>query len=94
MTGDQAVYLMNKFKRESSIDNNARTTAADSVTIGEPTILAKQSDWPKPTGFPIALIVQIILAIISYLITKSSTRADKEHLAGLAAKLGGKVEIE
>ena len=47
-----------------------------------------------PTGFPIALIVQIILAIISYLITKSSTRADKEHLAGLAAKLGGKVEIE
>lgn len=49
---------------------------------------------PEPTGFPIALIVQIILAIISYLITKSSTRADKEHLAGLAAKLGGKVEIE
>lgn len=49
---------------------------------------------PEPTGFPVALIVQIILAIISYLITKSSVKADKEYLAGLAKDLGGKVEID
>lgn len=48
----------------------------------------------QPTGFPVALIVQIILAIISYLITKSSVKADKEYLAGLAKDLGGKVEID
>ena len=48
----------------------------------------------QSTGFPVALIVQIILAIISYLITKSSAKADKEYLAGLAKDLGGKVEID
>lgn len=45
---------------------------------------------PKETGFPIALVIQIVLAIISYLITKSTSRADREYLTGLKAQLDGK----
>ena len=34
---------------------------------------------PKETGFPTALVIQIVLAIITYLITKAVSKADSIH---------------
>ena len=46
------------------------------------------------TGFPIALVVQIILAIISYLLTKATAKTDREYLVGLSKELREKTGIE
>ena len=48
----------------------------------------------KPAGFPVALIVQIILAIISYLLTKATAKTDKEYLVGLSKELREKTGVE
>ena len=45
---------------------------------------------PKETGFPTALVIQIVLAIITYLITKAVSKSDREYLTGLKAQLDGR----
>ena len=45
---------------------------------------------PKETGFPIALVIQIVLAVISYLITKATCKADREYLTELKSRLDGR----
>lgn len=45
---------------------------------------------PKETGFPTALVIQIVLAIITYLITKAVSKADREYLTGLKSQLDGR----
>lgn len=40
-----------------------------------------------PVGFPWLLVIQIVLAIISYLIQKSNNNRDKANLIGLRASL-------
>ncbi len=44
----------------------------------------------KETGFPTALVIQIVLAIITYLITKAVSKADREYLTGLKSQLDGR----
>lgn len=44
----------------------------------------------QETGFPIALVIQIVLAIISYLITKATCKADRDYLTELGAQLDRK----
>ena len=45
---------------------------------------------PKETGFPTALVIQIVLAIITYLITKAVSKADREYLTDLKSQLDGR----
>ena len=41
----------------------------------------------QQVGFPWLLVIQIVLAIISYLIQKTPTLADRRHLTGLRDQL-------
>ena len=62
------------------------------------TIKDSQDRWNQPTtavtaketGFPTALVIQIVLAIITYLITKAVCKADRDYLTGLKSQLDGR----
>lgn len=41
----------------------------------------------QQVGFPWLLVIQIVLAIISYLIQRTPSLADRRHLAGLRDQL-------
>lgn len=41
----------------------------------------------EQVGFPWLLVIQIVLAIISYLIQRTPSLADRRHLAGLRDQL-------
>ncbi len=40
-----------------------------------------------PVGFPWALVIQILMAILTYLIQRAVTRTERDHLAELKSKL-------
>ena len=72
-----------------SNDNNERRVKVDdhewemaNVTPG----------WGKaeplqPVGFPWALVIQILMAILSYLMQRASTKPERDHFAGLKTAL-------
>lgn len=55
------------------IDNNAKTTAVPNGL--------------QETGFPIGLIVQILMAVLTYLIQRAIAKTDQEYLTQLRSTL-------
>lgn len=81
-------------------DNNAKTTAVPSEQLGlgrnavvfkSPAAAARPAAarGPLPAGFPWLLVIQIVLAIISYLIRRTPALAasDRSYLFDMKHKL-------
>ncbi len=73
MTGDQAVHLMEKFKREATMNNDAKSTAVPNE--------------PQETGFPWLLVIQILLTILSYMASRANTKPERDRFLHLHTEL-------
>ena len=74
-------------------NNNAKKVKVDSgewemanVTPGWGLPDAKPNK-PQETGFPIGLIVQILMAVLTYLIQRAIAKTDQEYLTQLRSTL-------
>ena len=47
----------------------------------------KEAAAPLPVGFPWALVVQILMAILTYLIQRAVTKSERDVLAEMKSKL-------
>lgn len=47
----------------------------------------KAASVAVPVGFPWALVIQILMAILTYLIQRAVTRTERDHLAEMKSKL-------
>ena len=47
----------------------------------------EQAEKFRPVGFPWALVIQILMVILSYLMQRASTKPERDHFANLKTAL-------